>query len=127
MNDSADFSQIPRFDPQEALRRCMGKPDFVEELAGIFINETLPMYLPALKKGTEEGDFATVTRNAHGIKGGSAAIGLMKTREMAYTVEMAGKSENMDVIVNIMPLLLQELDEVTRMIKTSGLMQGETE
>ncbi|MFW6004869.1 MAG: Hpt domain-containing protein, partial [Desulfonatronovibrionaceae bacterium] len=111
---------------QEALRRCMGKPDFAEELAGIFVNETLPMYLPGLEEGFEKKEFAMVARNAHGIKGGSAAIGLMRARKMAYALEMAGRKEDMDMIVQLMPLLREELDQVTRMIKEQGLLDGET-
>ena len=112
MTCGSDFSGIPRFDMTEALRRCMGKEDFVEELSGIFVKESLPMYLPKLKQGILENDYSLITKNSHGIKGGCGAIGLVRAREMAYAMEMASKEQDMKKVQEIMPCLVAELDEI---------------
>lgn len=107
-----EFSDIPRFDMTEALRRCMGKEDLVEELSRIFVNESLPIYLPVLKQGIMENDFILITKNSHGIKGGCGAIGLSRARDMAYAIEMASKAQDMQRVQEIMPCLAAELDAV---------------
>lgn len=114
-----DFSGIPRFDINEALRRCMGKRDFLEELSVVFVKDSLPLYFPALKQGVKDEYFEVIARNSHGIKGGCGAIGLIRARDMAYIIEMAAKSGDILKIEQVMPLLVDELDQVVAII-TSG-------
>lgn len=94
----------------------MGKKDFLEELSKIFVNESLIMYLPGLEKGMLEKDFTLIVKNAHGIKGGCGAIGLIRARDIAYDLEMAGKAADSEGAQKIYPILLGELDEVKQLI-----------
>jgi HPt (histidine-containing phosphotransfer) domain-containing protein len=117
MSYSEDFSNLPSFDMEEALKSCMGKISFVEELCLVFVRESLPMYLPGLKKGIQNKNLDDITKSAHGIKGGCAVIGLIRAREMAYTIEMASKTGDLSGVEEVMPLLEAELDEVVNAIK----------
>lgn len=94
----------------------MGKKDFLEELSKIFVNESLTMYLPGLEKGMLEKDFIQIVKNAHGIKGGCGAIGLIRARDMAYDLEMAGKAEDFLRAKETYPALMNEIDEVKQLI-----------
>lgn len=116
MELSEKYAELPRFDLDEAMRRCMGKKDFLEELSIIFVNESLVMYLPGLEKGLLEKDFTLLAKNAHGIKGGCGAIGLIRARDMAYDLEMAGKAEDFELSEKIYPILMEEIEAVKQLI-----------
>ncbi|MFP4084944.1 MAG: Hpt domain-containing protein [Desulfonatronovibrio sp.] len=120
-----DFSGIPRFDINEALRRCMGKRDFLEELSVVFVEDSLPLYFPALKQGIKDKDFEIIAKNSHGIKGGCGAIGLIRARDMAYIIEMAAKSGDIQKIEQVLPLLVAELDQVVEVITTGTVTDME--
>ncbi len=121
MNSLIDFSEIPRFDLAEALRRCMGKKGFVQELSTVLVQESLPMYLPNLKKGVMNKDLDMIARNSHAIKGGCAAIGLIRARDMAYAMETASKAGDMSRVEEVMPEFMAEIDEVVDSIKSGTL------
>lgn len=120
-----DFSGVPRFDINEALRRCMGKRDFLEELSVVFVKESLPLYFPVLQEGIKDKDFEVIAKNSHAIKGGCGAIGLLRARDMAYVIEIAAKSKDIVKIEQMMLLLADELDQVVVVITSGSIMDLE--
>ncbi|WP_161635986.1 Hpt domain-containing protein [Desulfonatronovibrio hydrogenovorans] len=117
------FADLVSFDSREALERCMGSKDFVMELARIFIDQSLPMYMPGLEAGVRSGDPDQVAQNAHGIKGGCAVIGLVRAREISLALEQAGKRGDLDLAGKLLPLLKSELDLVAELIHNGIFVQ----
>jgi HPt (histidine-containing phosphotransfer) domain-containing protein len=121
MSYSDDFSSSPRFDMQEALKSCMGSVSFVEELCQVFVLDSLPRFLPGLKQGVLDKNSDLITGNAHGIKGGCAVIGLMRARDMAYSIETASKEGDMSRVDKVMPQLEAELEDIVEIIKAGDI------
>ncbi len=116
MSSAPNFEHLPTLDYKEALSRCMDSKDFLLELSNVFVAETLPQYVPGIQEGVEKKDFNKIVSNSHGLKGGSSAIGLIRIKEMAYALEMAGKNKDLQTIENILPHLLQEVEKVKMLI-----------
>ncbi len=62
-----------------------------------------------------------MTGHAHGLKGGSSSIGLLRLREMAYSLGKAGKDDDLQAIENVLPDLMQEAQKVKRLINDREL------
>ncbi len=62
-----------------------------------------------------------MTVNAHGLKGGGSSIGLIRFREMAYSLEKAGKDNDLQAIEKIMSDLMQEAEKVKQLINNRKL------
>ena len=118
-----DFDSLPRFDLKEALERCMESLDFLEELADVYVAESLPMYLPRIQEGLEKRDLEKVSGNAHGLKGGSSSIGLIRLREIAYCLEKAGKDQDLQAVEKLVPVLTHEAKEVEKLINNRQLFK----
>jgi len=116
-----DFENLPRFDQQEALERCMDSLDFLQELADVFVSESLPMYLPRIQEGVDNRDFDKVAGNAHGLKGGCSSIGLTRLREMSYCLEKAGKDKDLQTMERVLAELTQEAQKVEQLITSREL------
>ncbi len=71
----------------------------------------------------EKKDFEEVIGNAQGLKGGCASIGLIKLREMAYSLEKAGKDKDLQTIEKVLPDLMQEAEEVKQLINNRELFK----
>ncbi|WP_045212583.1 Hpt domain-containing protein [Desulfonatronovibrio magnus] len=119
-----DYGSIIRFSRDDGLKRCMGKVELAQEMSHIFVNESLPKYLPSLIKGVQERDCLLVQKNAHGIKGGCGAIGFIRCMEMAYDLEKAAKENDYDRVKLIFPLLLDEINEVSQLIKDGSYSEN---
>ncbi len=65
--------------------------DAFTELASLFMKEA-PEQLAELKKGLDAGDFETVRRTAHTLKGSSAALGAVRFSTFCRTLEKMARA-----------------------------------
>lgn len=98
-------------DPSRAIAACLdeatlkqlidlddGRTELLAELVGLF-KEDSPERLRALQKSMAEGDATAASELAHALKGASGTIGAKRMREIAHSIEKAGKAGRLDAEV----------------------------
>lgn len=92
---SAEFPDIPRFDPAaiERLRQVGGDQgaSFVAEMAQLFLEETTKS-LVDLEGARERGEWSQVARIAHSLKSSAATLGLMRLSGVCQALEADSKA-----------------------------------
>ena len=74
------------FDPEFALKRCLNKPDLLQEMISFFFKD-VDNLLPQLHAALEKGNLAEVGRLGHRLKGTVTHVGAEAAREAAERVE----------------------------------------
>ena len=74
------------FDPELALKRCLNKPDLLQEMIGFFFTDSDGL-LPQMRAALQKGDLAEVGRLGHRLKGTVTHVGAEAAREAALSVE----------------------------------------
>ncbi len=69
--------------------------DFIGELLAAYLEET-PMLLAELRDAWERRDAGVFQRAAHSIKSSSASLGALPLADLARTLEMRGKQNELD-------------------------------
>lgn len=95
-------------DPSRAIAACLdeatlrqlidlddGRTELLAELIGLF-KEDSPERLRLIKKSMAEGDATATSELAHALKGASGTIGAKRMREIAHSLEKAGKAGRLD-------------------------------
>ena len=94
-NNAGEFS-IPGLDTANAISGLGGK-----ELYMTVLNEYFKSITPkseTIRKHFESGDIKNYTIEVHSLKSTSRQIGAMELGELAYSLEMAGKNGDMELI-----------------------------
>ncbi len=81
---------VAAFDPEVALRRCLGKPAVLAEVIQCFLTDAVSM-LPQMRAALQQGDLKEAGRLAHQLKGTVDYLGAEPTREAALRVEQFNK------------------------------------
>lgn len=84
---------------------------FLRELLDIFLADT-PNRLAEISRSLEAGDFPTLTRAAHSIKGSAGNFGARALVEAAWRLEMAARSKNRALAQDLVAPLEQEFGKV---------------
>ncbi|MFP5213702.1 MAG: response regulator [Acidobacteriota bacterium] len=77
----------------EALSRIGGDRELLREALGVFIKDGCER-IEAIEAAVERGDWDTVKKTAHRLKGGAGAISATKVMEAARTLETMGESKD---------------------------------
>ena len=77
------------------LEQLMGDEEVVETILQAF-REDIPVQIDALRNCIEAGDTAGVGRQAHTIKGAAANVGFEALRTLAWELEQAAKTGDLD-------------------------------
>jgi len=101
---SVKESKVPVFDKAGMVARLMGDEDLARRVVAVFL-EDIPRQIEALKGYLEVGDVASVELQAHSIKGASASVGGKALREVAFEMEKAGKTGDLESITARLPEL----------------------
>ena len=99
------------FDDEELLKRLMGDRELGRAVIFGFL-EDIPQQIDTLKQRLGEGDAPLVSHHAHTIKGAAATIGAQALREVAYTMEQAGKATELQLAARLVPRLEEEFDHL---------------
>jgi histidine phosphotransfer protein HptB len=79
-------------DPTNLVDTAEGDREFIRELIGIFIEDTVEQ-LSAIRDLLAGGPGEELARRAHSIKGSSANMGAEEMRSVAHALELAGKGQ----------------------------------
>jgi HPt (histidine-containing phosphotransfer) domain-containing protein len=87
-----------------ALEQASDDEEVLAELLGIF-SESAANDLQKIKDAAEAGDAKSAGEAAHSLKGASASLGVEAVRVIALEIEKAGKSGDLEIARNRLPLL----------------------
>ena len=105
-------TNLPVFDKEGMMERLMNDEQLINTVIKGYTGD-LPIQIESLKGYLATGDAAGAERQAHTIKGASAAIGGEALRAIAFEMEKAGKAGNLDAVNTLIP----ELDEQFALLK----------
>jgi CheY-like chemotaxis protein/HPt (histidine-containing phosphotransfer) domain-containing protein len=92
------------FDKAGMMARLMGDEELARRVVGRFL-EDIPRQIEVLRGYLEAGDVASSGRQAHSIKGASANVGGEALREVAFEMEKAARTGNLESITARLPEL----------------------
>ena len=95
---------MPVFDKAGMMARLMDDEDLARTVVEGFL-EDIPKQIEALKGYLEAGDAARAERQAHTIKGASANVGGEALRAVAFEMEKAGKTGDLEAVTARLPEL----------------------
>jgi PAS domain S-box-containing protein len=79
------------FDAQMALARVKGDRELLQDIVGLFFEET-PALLTALRESIQGSDAQALVRAAHSLKGTVSSFGAPAARDAALRLEVMGRS-----------------------------------
>ena len=106
----------PVFDKAVLLRGLMGDEELVAPIVASFLKD-LPTQVEALQAYLNSGDFHSVERQAHTVKGAAANLGAGALREVAGRMEKAGKTGDLQAVAALMPQLEREFLRLKEQLK----------
>jgi HPt (histidine-containing phosphotransfer) domain-containing protein len=86
-----DESEPVVFDRAGMLERLMNDAELAQVVMATFLDDT-PRQIEALRRYLDAWDAAGAERQAHALKGASAAVGGESLRALAFAMETAGKA-----------------------------------
>lgn len=112
LNDAEDGENATAvFDKAVLMEQMMDDEELVQTIINAFL-EDIPKQIEALKGYLEAGDAAGAERQAHTIKGASANVGGEALREIAFSMEKAGKAGEMERIKALMGDMLSAFEQL---------------
>lgn len=111
MAETADL----HLDVEGALKRVGNDRDLLRELYDAFLGDA-PNKVRLLKQALKDKDMPLVVKQAHSLKGASAAIGAVECRRLAEALEMAGRSQDGEEAGLLLTKVLHEVGLVLGMI-----------
>ncbi len=113
----AEGSQTPDFDKAALLDRVMGDEDLAREITQAFLADT-PGLIEKLAAAVISRDGLSTAQHAHSIKGAAANVGAEALRQMAFKLEQAGRSNDVECMAILLP-------ELGRTFERSAKVMGE--
>ena len=97
--------------------RSMGGQDLLNELMGIYLEDT-PEMVDAIRKAVEGADALALQQSAHGLKGCSANLGLNLLAKCCFELEEAGQQGSTSGTAESLDRLCVRYDHVVGLIQT---------
>jgi PAS domain S-box-containing protein len=107
------------FDEKQMLARLMGDKALAGKIIAGFLSDA-PRQLHALKLRLEEGDANGARLQAHTLKGASATLSAEVLRTLAFELQEAAASKQLDVGLALLPRLHEQLELLKAALKQSG-------
>ena len=98
-------------DKEELYGRLGDDSELLQELVEMFL-EDYPPLLDKLKSAINNGDFESIERTAHTLKGSISNFAAHDAVKAAYEVESAGRSKGLTAAQSNLPLLEDQLDKL---------------
>jgi CheY-like chemotaxis protein len=102
------------------MDRLGGQEEVARDIIGIFLEDTSQL-MENLKQAIQDGDAGAVGRYGHKLKGSSAAIDAEAMRQVAYEIELAGKSNELNSVHSLLKQLEEEFGALNTALSASGL------
>lgn len=118
-------AERPILNEVELRERLMDDEVIMKTVIDLFVEDT-PARLLALKTALQAGEFESVLRQSHTIKGAAATIAAERVRNAASEIEDAcRKGEGAEKINSLLPVLEHEFEQLRARVKEIGpLTQG---
>ncbi len=107
MPDHVNPCQNLPIDYIEVLERIGGDRVFLEELLKIYIEEC-DQKLRVIKEATAHQDFSLIQQLGHSLKGSSANLSLTFLQKVSFSLEVAGKEKNIELVMSALAALEME-------------------
>jgi len=101
------------FDRRALTDRLMGDEALAETVIAAFL-EDMPQQIDAINTSIAQAQTRQTGSLAHKIKGAAANIGADALRNVAYSLEKAGRADDMDALKALLPELNQGFDDLKR-------------
>ncbi len=92
-----DEDEQPVFDYAAMSERLMDDKELIHVIADAYLSD-MPIQIEQLKTLVQDGDVEQAAAQAHKIKGASSNVGAMKLSDLAFKMEQAGKTGDMELI-----------------------------
>ncbi len=112
---------------EQALTMMMGKnaAQMINSILPIFWDETNPLLL-ALKDATASRDAIRIREITHTLKGSCASLAMIDLAEIARQLETMGREQNLLLIDELLPILLDEYEQVKLALANGYQQQSAT-
>ncbi len=108
------------FDKSDMFDRLGGDEELCKEIVELFIEDT-PKQITELKKALENKDASMVQQQAHSLKGSSANTSALGMQEIAFQMEKAGETGDLDTATSLLLKLEEDFEKFKRTISNSGI------
>lgn len=99
------------WNPEQAIEQLGGDRVLLAELIHIFLDDA-PRLIAELRAGILAKDVQAIERAAHALKGSVVNFAAQPVRDLAYDIEMKGRSKNLDGIADSFERLEAEYGEL---------------
>lgn len=99
-------------DWEKALDAVDGSEDILEELAGLFVDES-PGMLEQIRAAIDDGDAGELQRNAHSLKSSARIFAAEPATEAAFRLEAMGRDRQFDGAVEAWEALKTEVERLS--------------
>jgi CheY-like chemotaxis protein len=106
----------PLFDCAGFVQRLMGDLEMADLVAQSFLAD-MPGQIQALKAAVDSADATAATKVAHRVKGASSAVGGSGLQRLAYSMELAGKSQDLGTLQAILPQVAEEFEGLRQLLE----------
>jgi len=104
------------FDRAEMLDRLGGDVEFLDDVLGVFLDES-PKMMDAARGAVHEGDARRVERSAHTLKGALMNIAAEPAAELAARLETLGREESLDECPRVLAALETAITRLERTLR----------
>ncbi len=81
-------------DMEDTMERLGGDRELLSELFQVFIEEA-PLKVADIEQALGKEDYQLAMKRAHALKGSSAAIGALLSRDLCFELEKAARSQDL--------------------------------
>jgi len=106
-------------DMKRAIEEFDNDEDFFNEVLKGFL-EHLNEQLDLIRTAIDTGDFETIEKQGHSIKGGAANLTAIDLSNAAFCLEKAGKEQSKDQMEDIMSRLESAYENLCKYVKLNG-------
>jgi HPt (histidine-containing phosphotransfer) domain-containing protein len=102
--DIAGIEESPPADLELAMEHCGQDRDLLDVVIKAFFDQA-PRLLQSLREATDAGDWATIARLAHNLKGSGATLGASQVPSTAIEIERAADNHDRNLAAALAELL----------------------
>ena len=112
---------LPILAKSEVLERVDGDIKFLEELTNQFL-ANFPADFATLQAAYNQSDYSAIGAKSHSLKGALRNLGALKSGQVAYTIEMEAKQENLSKIEPLLKELADAVEEFKKEFAKESLL-----
>jgi HPt (histidine-containing phosphotransfer) domain-containing protein len=109
------------FDRQELLQRCLGIDSFANKLLSALAS-SLPVDRLQLRTALDQGDYATIARGAHRLRGSASNLCAAPLLNASTALEEAAKEGSKTDITDRWNDMEIAIDEILRALEAEGIV-----